>query len=297
MSQYDSKKIEVLLAMSLSRANTSLDPKGFEILSDDIKTKLDIKEPKEPLITQRYINERIHQQIKKQQSGTRSEISLLEKYLDEMSDYLGFKRFTYFEEQYDKIQRHLKLKNDLDSSAITVLYDSANKGFVEDKCNEALYLKQKPPFKFSPIDSASLNPSELDKYIDSDKVSLFFFDPSKSSEDVTAVDAWVKKAASNNTLMIPVYTYLGDQDEYPLANQYSAWLTPDDAELLIQCILVSAFNSSSDDLDRASKGNTTVTNIEGSGTVNLGTIGSISADYISSRDMHIVINKDKSKEL
>lgn len=286
MPQFEITKIQVLLDASLALASVDCSPQGFKQLDNDVSKTLQVDQKH---LSDRYINERIYQQLKKANKEDLSKISLKYDYLHELAKYLRFESFFDFEKKYEKIKGQvlLPLKGEEELS-ISIIYDKKDAEFIDSKCQQSLYKNQPSPFRHIPLDLEKMNKDELGVHLDDSLVTLILLDSTISSSN-KELFSFIKEEYANQKYIIPIWL---DPDVEVTS---SGWLTIDDFELLIQLLLASSSIAPSKKTIPENPKRPAVTNIRDSGTVNLGKIGKIKAEYISSRDMHININKDKSE--
>ena len=296
MPQVETHKIQILLNMSLAKANAELNRNGFDKLIDDISKTL--KNDK-LVISKRYIDERIYQQLKKAKENDLS-VSLKYEYLDEMSRYLGLDNFFDFERKYEKITSYFKnhQPNEVfNQSLISIIYDKREADFVERKCKQSLYANQPNTLQYIPTNYNEIERDKLIDYFNNSSVSLIFLNPDLISCHFDLLK-FIDEESKEQKNIIPIWpdSEFEEKQEFEPTILSFKWLANDDFGLLLQYILSENISSSNKEISKESQEKPTITNIKDSGTVNLGKIKNIKAEYISSRDMHININKSESDD-
>lgn len=283
MPQIEKSKVQILLNLGLAKATADYSRDGFGKLADAIQA---------PIITKRYIDERIYQQLKK--NDNEPFISLKIEYLNEIAAFTGFSDFLDYETKYVSIGKALKdcLREEVSIRTIIVVVDKNNLNFCQEKLEQVILKNQTNFLTYISVNFEKLQYCEVEEHIDPDDSSVTLF--LLNTDLIEANDPLLKQIASANqehVNAIPVWI------DPPQATKEDAlgldWLLLDDIDLIIQFLLTgSAVGGKKDSMQKNNK--TSTTNINNSGTVNLGKIGKIKAEYISSRDMHININKSEN---
>ena len=293
MPQFEITKIQTLLGMSLAKADAELSMHGFRKLYNNISETIKSDQIN---ISDRYINERIHQQLKKAVAEHSSKISLKHEYLNEMTKYLGFDDFFDFEKKYDNVKENpISISNQSEQLSISVIHDKSDTKFIKSKCEQALYKDQSNPYHYIPLHLKELKKDELIGHLDNSSVSIIFIDPQLQSLNQDLLN-FIGEDSNEQGNIISIWLDCDKPEEFEKIASSFSWLTFDDFELLIQFLLAFDPTISSQNPTSKTPKPSTITNIHDSGTVNLGKIGKIKAEYISSRDMHININKSKSDD-
>lgn len=284
MPQIEKSKVQVLLNLGLAKATADYSRDGFGKLADAIH---DLKKGETPVISKRYIDERIYQQLKK--NDKESSISLKIEYLNEIATFANFLDFFDYEAKYASVNKNLEayLRQGATTGTITIVVDQADHDFCRERIEHLILRNQINSLTYTSVDFEKLQYSELEKHVDlGGSVVLFLF----NVELMKANGALLKQIASEtqkNAKLIPVWVTETQKDSFS-----PDWLLFDDIALTIQCLLTCSEIKGEKDSTKA-RHKASTTNISNSGSVNLGKIGKIKAEYISARDMHININKSE----
>ena len=288
MPHFASKNVEILLYAALAKADANLSRNGFGKLYQDIASNFE-----DVVISKRYIDERIYQQLKKARKDKRQEISLKNEYLDELASYIGYEGYLHFEKRLEETQNLLDpeiFSGLADKTSIPIIYDQNQPNDIERKCTQFLFSGQNVQLHYVPNSLKLSTSDEVFCDIEDETVTVIFVNRSLSSDNPALLkDLDLQFEETPN--IIPIWS----ESSKELKSPYN-WLTINDFALLIQFIFIESNILDTQGSEEHKIQQSKITNIRDSGTVNLGKIGKITAEYISSRDMHINRSDSKRKK-
>lgn len=285
MSEYNITKIQTLFGLALAKADAELNKSGFNKLQDRIKRHLDANKLK---ISARYIDERIHQQIKNCLDNERPKVSLKLEYLEELALFVNNQGFAHFEIQYANISQRIKL-DDIQHFPlrISLVSDLSHSSPIT---TQLIYPGQLAQIRNQYIDLNSIRRENLELLTSENDISILLISYKDQEKDQELFDL-LKDIVSQAQGLIPIWL---DQSDITSPSIIALdWLTIDYLEILTQWLI---YNNHKEQPQSDSTKKSTSRAINNAGAVNLGKIGTIKAKYISARDMHINITENKSKK-
>lgn len=294
MPEFDISKIQTLLSLGLSKAGAELNRTGFDRLSHQIRQHPEINNP---IISQRYIDERIYQQIKKNTVEGKPKVSLKREYLNELASYLNYDGFTLFEDQYSVIYDRIKqIPSQPEATTISLVFDHDQEDQIRERCTGLLHSGQVGSLQYQPINFLELDSNRLAEFAEEVGFTILLIDPG-ILDTYPKLFKILKDGMNKEDAVFSLWS--SSETEYHEHHKTTInslnWLNIGHLDLLVHCLLSRHPIPTKEETRQSQNEKPKVVNIRDSGTVNLGKIGKIKAEYISSRDMHININKDKSE--
>lgn len=275
MANYDVNKIEVLFSLCLAKAKAERNRAGFDKLSQSINQD---RPPTSIQPSQKYLDENIHKQLLKSVESNKEVVGLNHKYIEVLAEFLDFGEYTKFSDSYDRI---LKITGWDELTSIHFFYEEAKEDEIKLIVSELSYPNQEYI-----IDVSLAALPEKANFKNQKEIQLL--------QVLFVSSVWIEQrqlklhTTTEDSQILYIHYDENEQVEFEGLSKMELSLI---YQMLSHNVNPEApFNKQQDKLR---KGLAQTTNIHDSGAINLGTIGSIKAKYISSRDMHINIKKKK----
>lgn len=293
MPQFKAAHVQTLLSLALAKSEGELNRQGFEKLSKNLDSDPKVKFT----ISQKYIDERIHNQLLKNRQDEKPFINVKREFLDELAVFIQCHSYADFENGLKKFHGFIhfeKLKtNSRRLDLINLVCNKSDAGFIDSRFQQILYPNQADPFQliFTEI-VADKSKEEFTQSLGKGAFTIIFLNSSLHSNYPEFPQTLME--LQQEVDIIPIW-FDEDSEGDKVFDDLSNWLDVENIDLFIQYFLSLSLESSQNN-KQDSKGPGQTTNISDSGAVFLGEVGEIRAEYISARDMHVSINKGKSED-
>lgn len=280
MSNFDKTKIEVLFSMALAKARVERNRTGFRTLSEKINES---KDRESPGIELKYLDESVHKKLIISAQKRQLSVGLHRDYVEVLVKYVGYTSFQNFEAVWNRIDEVTEL------NAYKPLRLICEQG-LEEELDE--YIKQmRHPGQATglKITRQSIGEAtELEESIDAGVEIMHYA--------IIISDTWLARQPSDQLSkliakgkLLPIIFKREEEKTEDLVRTFSRL----DLYLYGQRLIYLEGQEGLEEFEQRQhqKAIPKTINISDSGAINLGHIGSIKAEYISSRDMHITIKK------
>ncbi len=282
MAKYSTSEISILLTSAALKAKVEkFDKRGFEVLSKAID--IETERPFGVNLDARYLKESIFDKLTAAGEEDKIEIGFNQDYIDTLSYYTGYNSFYDFQstlKHWDSLLKSINSKfwkigviHDIKSTKaqkeVASLIRAAN---LE---SEKIPISNAEPDLKGVIDQICLAIVLVNQYLKINKDDNPFPELSKKS-------------------VVPLVFHIRDKDVTPNPEAHMTWrqnFLANEKEVLLIIALIKLYQTRQEENSReeGNKGESTI-NAENVGTIILGN-NKVKAEYLSSRDMNITINK------